>query len=334
MKLDTDGFIKERPFTKKIMALFLAIIMVLSMLTVLPVKTIVTVKAATGSWGKLSINGTYINIDSDGKAELRKDGSNRRIYFEDKGKNQVTLKLSDGKYLGISDEVKDGTRLMAVSEPYIWSYKDGALRPPMNMDFIVNASGEQYDKGTHVILWTHAGSTPRHGNFTFEKEYAIIFKANGGKGKMSNEILDDAYSLPKSKFKRSGYKFVGWSTKKSADQSSFYDVGASASLLPNENKNVTLYAQWVKSKTYKISYTSVKGVKLPSKAITKYTAGKSTELPYAEITLDYPSKSAVGETFAGWKITVNGKNLGTFYEIPPYMEGDLKLTPVIHELAG
>ena len=164
--------------------------------------------------------------------------------------------------------------------------------------------------------------------------YEIVFKANGGTGKMKNGVLDSEYELPKSGFKKSGYKFVGWSTKKTTDQSSFYNVGDSASSIPNNKKEVTLYAQWVKAKTYKISYSSVKGVVNPSKAIKKYTSGKTTELPYPDITRDYPSKSEAGVMFGGWKITVNGKVLGTFNEIPPYISGDIKLTPVVYELDG
>jgi uncharacterized repeat protein (TIGR02543 family) len=332
-KVKKEMLLNVKYFKKRLLAGFLALIMVLSMLSVLPVKTTKTASAATGAWGKLAINGTYLNIDSDGNAELRWDGSSRRIYMEDKGNNQVTLKISDGKYLGISDEIKNGTRLKLVSDAYIWNYKDGALRPPQNMDMVVNASGQKYADGTHIILWTHPGSTPAHGNFTFEKEYAIIFKANGGTGKMKNGIYSSDYTLPKSGFKRSGYKFVGWSTKKAADDSSFYVVGDNASYIPNKNKDVTLYAQWVKAKSYKISYVSVKGVKLPSKAIKKYTAGKYTELPYPDIS-GYPSKSVVGVTFAGWEITKNGKKLGVFMEISPYISGDLKLKPKVVDLEG
>ena len=322
-------------FMKRMMVSFLAICIMLSMLPVLPGKTTMIAKAASGTWGKLSINGNYLNVDSDGNAELRKDGSNKRIYMVKKDNDQVTLKLSDGKYLGISDEIKDGTRVKAVSEPYVWSYKDGALRPPTNMDKVLNASGGSSADGTHIIVWTHPGSTPAHANVTFEKELEIIFKANGGTGKMKNGKLSSDYTLPKSGFKRSGYKFVGWSTIKTADYDSFHQVGDEAAYITtkDKNKNVTLYAIWVKAKAYKITYTNVKGVKIPSKAIKKYTAGKTTQLSYPDIS-KYPSKSEVGATFAGWEITVNGKKLGTFYEIPPYLSGDLKLKPLVVDLEG
>lgn len=162
--------------------------------------------------------------------------------------------------------------------------------------------------------------------------YAIIFNANGGSGKMKNGVLDKSYTLPKNSFKKSGYKFVGWSTKKTADNTSFYAVGDSANYLSDKNKNITLYAQWVKPTTYKISYVSVKGVTVPSDVIKKYTAGKTTELPYPKITIK--SDGPMGVIFAGWSITVNGKKYGTFFEIPPYLSGDIKLTPMVVEQEG
>lgn len=158
-------------------------------------------------------------------------------------------------------------------------------------------------------------------------DIAIIFNANGGKGKMKNGVISDDYKLPKNGFKKSGYKFVGWSTVKAATfDSNFYEVGAQGSSISYNDKNVTLYAQWVKPKAFKITYVSVKGAKLPSKTIKKYTAGKKTKLPIA---------SATGEgDFQGWTITIKGKKYGPIMEIPPYVTGNIKLTPMIVEFEG
>lgn len=162
--------------------------------------------------------------------------------------------------------------------------------------------------------------------------YAIIFRANGGSGKMKNGVIDSDYTLPKNSFKKSGYKFVGWSTKKTADNMSFYAVGDSAAYLPNNNENIILYAQWVKPETYKISYTSVKGVTLPSKAVKEYKAGETTQLPYPEITIK--TDSPMGMNFIGWSITANGKEYGVYFEIPPYISGNIQLEPVVMEGEG
>lgn len=163
--------------------------------------------------------------------------------------------------------------------------------------------------------------------------YEITFNANGGEGKMDKGYISNDYKLPKSKFTRKGYKFVGWSTKKAADDTSFFEVGDISSDVSYKNEAVTLYAQWVKEGTYKISYTSVKGVKLPTNAIKKYKSGTTTPLPYPDLSA-YPSKSVVGVSFMGWEITANGKKLGIFIEIPPYISGDIKVKPLIYELEG
>lgn len=190
-------------------------------------------------------------------------------------------------------------------------------------------------KGAVFLGWYHSNGIkytkyqPGMGpslQFKAKWGYAIVFNSNDGSGKMKNGVLDADYKLPKNGFKRAGYKFVGWSTKKSADYNSFYQVGDLGSYLPNNNKSVTLYAQWVKPVTYKISYESVKGVKIPSNAIKKYTAGKITQLPY-------PTVTGEGD-FGGWLVTINGKKLSVMTEIPPYITGNLKLTPSLYQPEG
>ncbi len=152
----------------------------------------------------------------------------------------------------------------------------------------------------------------------------IVFNANGGKGKMKDGVISEDYKLPKNKFTKSGYKFVGWSTvKKTPDQSNFYEVGTPGSYLSASEGNVTLYAVWVQNKVYKISYTLSKGMKIPSNSAKKYTSGKKTKLPV----VDDPY-------FNGWTITINGKEFGPIYEVPPYVTGNIKLKPMIIEWEG
>jgi len=234
-----------------------------------------------------------------------------------------------------------GIAVFNPSKEYFITYNsDGGSKVEANK---MDASTKEFNlptptkKGATFLGWYHSNGKkytkyqPGMGpNLEFKAKwgYAIIFNANGGTGKMKNGVMDDDYKLPKTGFKRSGYKFVGWSTKKTADYASFYVVGNQASYIPNENKNVTLYAQWVKPATYKISYATVKGVKIPSKAIKKYTAGKTTELPVAS----YTGKE--NKTFSGWMITINGKKYGQFNEIPPYISGDIKLTPMLYTFEG
>ncbi|MEG0805956.1 MAG: InlB B-repeat-containing protein [Lachnospiraceae bacterium] len=191
-------------------------------------------------------------------------------------------------------------------------------------------------KGFQFIGWYHSnggkysGYEPGMGPNVHLKAqwgHSITYNANGGTGKMKKDITEADYTYPKCKFKKAGYKFVGWSFKKAATgYDNFFLVGARGDYLARGNKNVTLYAQWVKPAKYKISYVSLNGAKLPSNAIRKYTSGKATALPQLD------SKGT--KFFEGWKITCKGKTYGPFLEVPPFMTGNIKLTPVYAAFEG
>ena len=75
--------------------------------------------------------------------------------------------------------------------------------------------------------------------------YTVKFKGNKStSGKMSNQKMSYGTSkkLRANKFKRTGYKFVGWNTKANG-KGKAYKNKASV-----KNKNLTLYAQWRKNK--------------------------------------------------------------------------------------
>lgn len=65
----------------------------------------------------------YLNIDASGSADLRDNSAigNQAYYVEDKGNGQITLKIPDGRYLGISDDLSDGVCVKAVKSPYLWN---------------------------------------------------------------------------------------------------------------------------------------------------------------------------------------------------------------------
>ena len=251
---------------------------------------------------------------------------------------QEGWKAVELKYKGVTATygiaVFDSTK-----EYYITYNSDGGSAVEANK---IDASTKEFKlpaptkKGFVFLGWYHANGMkytkyePGMGpslKFTAKWGSSIIFNANGGKGKMKNGVISDDYKLPKNEFNKSGYKFIGWSTIKVAtDDSNFYEVGTQGSYISNSKGNVTLYAQWVKPTTYKISYASVKGVKIPSNAIKKYTAGKKTSLSIASVS---------GEgNFCGWMITIKGKKYGPFMEIPPYVTGNIKLTPFVVEFEG
>lgn len=128
---------------------------------------------ATG-WYNLRTMNSSLNLDAAESAELRNASVKQAFYVESKGNNQVTLKMANGKYLGIADGMIDGTRLKAVSSPYLWNvYPENnadiySLRPVANIQMVVNAAGEKNTNGTWVIIWTCKDfNAPRHAEFQF-----------------------------------------------------------------------------------------------------------------------------------------------------------------------
>jgi len=157
---------------------------------------VTTVSAATKTpddgWYNLRAMNNYLNIDASGGAELRNNSAtgNQAYYAENKGNGQITLKMPDGRYLGISDTLSDGVRVKAVNSPYVWNvYSENnsdiySLRPSTNTKLVLNASGQKNVDGTPMILWTHENlNAPNHAEFRFIPAGAtpseISFMING-----------------------------------------------------------------------------------------------------------------------------------------------------------
>ena len=129
-------------------------------------------KSMANGWYNLRAMYNYLNIDGAGRAELRKNMVNEAYYVENKGNNQIVLRMVNGKYLGIADNLKDGVRIIAVSSPYLWiAYSENnddifSLRPANNTQMALNASGGKNSDGTHIILWTYTSmNAPNHADF-------------------------------------------------------------------------------------------------------------------------------------------------------------------------
>ncbi len=78
--------------------------------------------------------------------------------------------------------------------------------------------------------------------------YTIKFDANGGTGSMGDQsaTYDKAAALSANKFRRSGYKFAGWSTNKNASDSQYAGGASVSNLTDDDGVTVTLYAIWEK----------------------------------------------------------------------------------------
>lgn len=162
---------------------FISILLVLCMtLTLLPTIALAAKETLVDGWYNLRCMNNYLNLTSDGKAELRQLSVNEAFYAEHTSDNQITLKMQDGRYLGLEGDRKNGERVVAVSKPYtwvlIWEKKSEifSLRPPEYIPKVVNASGQKNADGTPIIIWTHEGShggsyggfnAPEHAEFRF-----------------------------------------------------------------------------------------------------------------------------------------------------------------------
>lgn len=77
-------------------------------------------------------NDTFINIDSAGKAFLRTGGRAMKFYVEkkrivDRDWAEITIKLADGRYLGIADEIDDRAMYQVGSNPVYRSGPNGEI---------------------------------------------------------------------------------------------------------------------------------------------------------------------------------------------------------------
>ena len=126
-----------------------------------------------------------------------------------------------------------------------------------------------------------------------EINYTVKFNANGGSGKMSKMKKASYFgeTLIQNKFKApKGKVFSGWALSKNGK--AVYEDGALVeALTEKDGSTVTLYAVWIKKKTYKITYKVNKGKKLKNPA-KSYVSGVSD--------FELPVTTRKGYTFLGW----------------------------------
>ncbi len=131
-------------------------------------------KALKDGWYNLRCMYNYFNIASNGGAELRNVTPPPSYEFKRQTDGNYTIKTASGKYLGITDPIKDGIQLKEVSSPYLWTlYSENnndifSLRPASNLKMVANASGQKNTDGTRIILWTYENTNaPNHAEFRF-----------------------------------------------------------------------------------------------------------------------------------------------------------------------
>ena len=123
--------------------------------------------------------------------------------------------------------------------------------------------------------------------------YKIQYSGNGstsGRMKAQSATYGKNCTLKENSFKKEGYTFTGWNTKKNGSGTSYKNKQKVKNLTKKAGEKVTLYAQWKKTK-YKVTYNLNKG-KNSSKNPSTYTITTQT------IKLKNPTRK--GYTFKGW----------------------------------
>jgi uncharacterized repeat protein (TIGR02543 family) len=147
-------------------------------------------------------------------------------------------------------------------------------------EFVSNLASEEGAVITLYAQWT-------------QNKYTIKFDGNGStSGSMSNMKsckYSSSYTLTANAFKKTGYSFAGWNTKKDGSGKSYKNKASVKKLTAKNKGTVTLYAQWSKAK-YSIKYVLNDGTNAKSNP-SSYTYGKA-------VTLKDPTRS--GYTFKGW----------------------------------
>ncbi len=113
-----------------------------------------------------------------------------------------------------------------------------------------DGSGKSYsDKEKVKNLTSSAGKTVvLYAQWT-ANQYEIRFIGNGStKGEVKPKacLYGKSYRLRTNKFKRTGYKFIGWNTKKDGSGKSYSNKEKIRNLTYKDGKTVKLYAQWKK----------------------------------------------------------------------------------------
>ncbi len=165
-----------------------------------------------------------------------------------------------------------------------WQYGGEALADGAS---VKNLSSEQESRVTLEAIWQ-------------KQTYTIRFDANGGTGRMEPMVCTygKQRQLSANKFKRAGYTFKGWNTRKDGKGDSFQNKQKVQSLSDTPGKEIVLYAMW-DGNPYKVKYNGngATGGKMKSSSFTYGKEGRLRANAFRK----------KGYTFKGWSAKANGK---------------------------
>jgi len=138
--------------------------------------------------------------------------------------------------------------------------------------------------------------------------YTIAFNGNGSTSgsmkSLTGRKYGTSYTLTAAGYKRTGYTFAGWNTRKNGKGTSFKNKSSVKNLSSANDATVILYAQWT-ANTYTISFNGNGATSGSMKSLTSRKYGTS-------YTLASNLYKRSGYTFVGWNTRKDGK--GTSYK--------------------
>ena len=163
-----------------------------------------------------------------------------------------------------------------------------------------NISTKTYNPGDTYKNLSSPGTTATFTSKWKANKYTIKYNANGGSGSMSDQsaTYDQDVTLSANKFKRDGYKFVGWATS-SYGYKKYDDEQTVRNLTTANGSIVTLYAVWEQTSQYTIRFDANGGKGSMSDMTCYY--GVDVTLPKHTFTKDKAD-------FVGWSLDKNATN--------------------------
>ena len=230
------------------------------------------------------INLEKLSIDS-GKTAL--SDSDIKVYVEDFNGNTVLkpTKVSDLSNYKLFTKVhrhsKSNNEISTKYKLKVWIDE--------NVD-VFSLEGKQYK--FRVGVSTNQKEQDKN------QTYSLVYNLDGGTGSITDSTfkVGDKVTISSTVPVKAGYKFLGWSTKKSASSAS-YKAGDSVTLNDAYDGKVTLYAVW-QGKTYTVKYDSNGGTGSMDDSVFKLAT---------DVRLSNNKFSKENYTFIGWSTSKGGE---------------------------